>query len=143
MIGRVHAVRGKEVLIVPEENAACFGCMKDCHKHKVLVAVENRDTLPLEPGQMVETEHSPYGLLCQGLITLLPLVLGFLAGFLFIRFFFPAAGEGAMAAGGAFFLFAAGAAVLLIHRRYPAKEINRIKQVIAGGSRPDCPVSEK
>jgi positive regulator of sigma E activity len=112
MIGRVHAVRGKEILIVPEENTACFGCMKDCHKHKILVAVENRDTLPLEPGQIVETENSPHDLFRQGLIVFLPLVLGFLTGFLLIRFFFPAAGEGAMAAGGAFLLFAAGAATL-------------------------------
>ncbi|MDR0623544.1 MAG: SoxR reducing system RseC family protein [Treponema sp.] len=131
MIGRVHAVTGGKVLIAPVENAACFGCMKDCHKRGVLAAAENRDTLSLKPGQMVETGYSPQDLLLQGLSTLLPPALGFIAGYVLVHALFPASGEGARAAGGAFLLFAAGAVTFLIRRRYPAKEMNRITRVIA------------
>jgi sigma-E factor negative regulatory protein RseC len=130
MIGRVHAVTGNKVLIAPAENTACFGCMKDCHKPGVLMTAENRDTLSLKPGQLVETEHSPRGLLLQGLIVLLPPVMGFIAGYALVRAAFPAAGEGARAAGGAFLLFAGGTLTFLFRRRYPAKETNRIKRVI-------------
>ncbi|MDR2258193.1 MAG: SoxR reducing system RseC family protein [Treponema sp.] len=133
MIGRVHAVTGGKVLIAPAEKAACFGCLKDCHRG-VLVTAENRDTLSLEPGQMVETENSPQGLLFQGLSTLLPPVLGFITGYALIQVLFPAAGEGARAAGGAFLLFAAGAVTFLIRRRYPAKETSRVKRVITGAA---------
>jgi hypothetical protein len=131
MIGRIHAVAGTKVLIAPAENTACFGCMKDCHKRGILVAAENRDILLLKPGQIVETENSPRGLVLQGLSTLLPLVLGFVAGFSLTQSLFPFAGEGARAAGGVILLFTGGLVTLLIRRRYPAREINRIKRIVA------------
>jgi positive regulator of sigma E activity len=132
VIGRVHAVSGGKVLIAPAENAACFGCLKDCHKRGVLVTAENRGALVLGPGQMVETENSPRSLLLQALSALLPPALGFTAGYALIRAAFPAAGEGARAAGGALLLFATAAAALLFRRRYPAKETTLIKRIIAG-----------
>jgi positive regulator of sigma E activity len=131
MIGRIHAAAGGKILVVPAEKTACFGCLKDCGKRGVVV-VENQDALPLKPGQMVETGHSPRSLLFQGLAALLPLVLGFTAGFFLTHRLFPSAGEGARAAGGVFLLFAGGAAALLIRRRYPAKETSRIKRIITG-----------
>jgi hypothetical protein len=130
MIGRVHAVSGREVLIAPRENPACFGCMKNCAEGRVLVAAVNPEKLPLLPGQMVETENSPPGLLLQGLAALLPLPTGFLAFFFLVCGLFPAAGEGARAAAGALGLFLGGGLAFLIRRRYPAREISRITRII-------------
>jgi hypothetical protein len=131
MIGRIHAVSGREVLIAPRGHTACFGCAKNCPEGRVLISAENQDNLPLSPGQLVEAENSPRGLVSQGLSVILPLFLGFLAGFFFIGIIFPSAGEGARAAGGTFCLFAGGGLMLLIRRRYPAREKNRIIRVIA------------
>jgi hypothetical protein len=61
---------------------------------------------------------------------LLPLLAGFLAGFFLVHGLFPAAGEGARAAGGALGLFLCGALAFLIRRRYPPREINRITRLI-------------
>jgi positive regulator of sigma E activity len=110
--------------------------MKNCGKRVPLVAAENRDKLPLRPGQIVEIANSPLRLLIQSLITLLPLVLGFITGFFLTRHIFPAAGEGARAAGGVFLLFAGGAVTLLLRRHYPPKEITRIKRVMGETSPP-------
>jgi positive regulator of sigma E activity len=131
VIGRVHAVSGGTVLIAPKDNAACFGCLKSCHEGRILVSAANPQKLPLRPGQMVETENSPPGLLFQSLAAILPLPAGFLAGFLLISGLFPAAGEGARAAAGALGLFLGGALALVIRRR-PPRDINRVKRVIAG-----------
>jgi hypothetical protein len=133
MIGRVHTVSGREVLIAPGENPACFGCMKMCRHGRVLVAAVNPGGLPLSPGQIVETEDSPPGLLRQGLGALLPLPAGFLAGFFLIRGFFPAAGEGTCAAGGVLGLFVGGALTFLIRRRHPPRDISRIARIIRSG----------
>ncbi|MDR2020113.1 MAG: SoxR reducing system RseC family protein [Treponema sp.] len=130
MIGRIHAVSGREVLIAPREYAACFGCGKNCHEGRGLISAENRDNLPLLPGQLVETENSPVGLVFQGLSALLPLLAGFLAVFFLTGGLFPAAGEEARAAGGLFGLFAGGGLTLLIRRRYPARAKNRITRIV-------------
>jgi hypothetical protein len=131
MTGRIHAVAGKKVLIAPAENTACFGCLKDCRKGRILISAENRGKLPLEPGQFVETEQIPRGLFFQGLGAVLPLALGFIAGYMLVYAAFPAAGEGSRAAGGALLLFTGGLVTVLIRRRHPAKEITRIKRIIS------------
>ncbi|MDR1277577.1 MAG: SoxR reducing system RseC family protein [Treponema sp.] len=132
MIGRVHAVSDREVLIAPMENSACFGCMKKCRAGRFLAAAANPEKLPLSPGQVVETVNSPPGLLLQGLAVFLPLAAGFLAGFFLIRGIFPAAGEGARAAAGALGLFLGGILTILSRRRYPVRETNRITRIIRG-----------
>jgi positive regulator of sigma E activity len=132
VIGQVHAVSDGEILIAPRENAGCFGCMKTCHKGRVLVAATNPEQLSVSPGQMVETENSPSGLLVQGLAAILPLLTGFLAFFFLARSLFPAAGEAAHAAAGALGLFLGGGLTYLIRRRYPAREINRITRIVSG-----------
>jgi hypothetical protein len=140
MIGRVHAVSGREVLVAPRKDPACFGCMKNCDEGRVLVTAVNPGKLPLRPGQLVETENSPPGLLLQGLAALLPLPAGFLAFFFLIRGLFPGVGEGAQAAGGALGLFLGGGLTFLIRRRYPPREINRITRIIgAPGLFPRAP----
>ena len=130
MIGRIHAVSGREVLIAPREHTGCFGCTKNCPEGRVLISAENRDNLPLSPGQVVEAENSPPGLVLQGFLALFPLFLGFLAGFLLTGGLFPSAVDGARAAGGALGLFAGGGLTLLVRRRYPAREKNRITRII-------------
>jgi positive regulator of sigma E activity len=130
VIGRVHTVSDREILIIPRENTGCFGCMKKCRGDRVLVAAANPEKLPLLPGQIVETENSPSGLLTQSLTAILPLLAGFLAFFFLARGLFPAAGEEAQAAAGALGLFLGGGLIYLIRRRYPAREINRIIRII-------------
>lgn len=130
MIGRIQAVSGREVLIVPRNGDACFGCVKNCPKGRVLVSAENRNNLPLSPGQLVEAGNSPRGLAAQGLSALLPLFLGFLAGFFLTGRIFHSAGEGALAAGGALGLFAGGGLMLLIRRRCLPGEKNSITRII-------------
>jgi positive regulator of sigma E activity len=130
MIGRIHAVLNREVLIAPLEDSACFGCMKQCHKGRVLVSAAPPEQLPLSPGQIVETVNSPPGLLFQGLAVFLPPLAGFLAGLFLVRSAFPAAAEGARAAGGVLGLFLGGALTVLIRRRYPARAITRISRII-------------
>jgi positive regulator of sigma E activity len=114
-----------------EENAACFGCMKgDCKKRRPLVTAENPQNLPLVPGQLVEAVNSPAALLSQALFTLLPLLVGFFAGFFLIKLIFPAAGEAARAAGGTVLLFAGGFGFYLFRRGKPEQTVYQIKGVI-------------
>jgi positive regulator of sigma E activity len=134
--GRVHAVSGRQVLIAPANNSACFGCLKKCGDGRVLTAALNPEKLPLSPGQLVEAESSPPGLLIQALAAILPPAAGFLAGFFLVRGLFPAAGEGARAAAGALGLFFGGALAFLIRRRRPPGEITRITRIIGPAAPP-------
>jgi positive regulator of sigma E activity len=109
--------------------------MKKCHDGRVLTTALNPEKLPLSPGQMVEAESSPPGLLLQTLAAVLPLPAGFLAGFFLVRGLFPAAGEGARAAAGALGLLLGGLLTFLIRRRYPPRQINRITRIIAPAAR--------
>jgi positive regulator of sigma E activity len=136
VIGRVHAVSGREVLIAPAEQAACFGCLKSCQNGRVLVSAANPGRLPLRPGQVVETENSPPGLLSQSLAAILPLAAGFLAGFFLMAGLFPAAGEGPRAAAAALGLFLGGGLAFAVRRRHPPRETNRITRILAGESGP-------
>jgi sigma-E factor negative regulatory protein RseC len=132
MTARVHAVSGGVITIEPGENTGCFGCMnQDCKNRLSLFTAENPQNLPLAPGQLVEAANSPALLLRQGLLALLPPLIGFIAGFFLTGLFFPVAGEGAKAAGGAFLLFAAGAGCYLLQRRSPpGQTVYRITRII-------------
>ena len=67
---------------------ACYGCMKrDCRKKTSLVQAENRNGLPLSPGQTVTAVFPLRSVLIQSSEAIFPPVLGFFAGYLI-----PAAG---------------------------------------------------
>lgn len=131
MIGRIHAIFGREVIIIPNGHNTCFGCVKNCPEGRVLINAENRDNLPLSPGQLVETEDSPLDLIFQGFSALFPLCLGFLAGFFLVSGLFPSLGEETRAAGGVLGIFAGGGLTLLVRRRYPFHKKNRITRIIS------------
>jgi hypothetical protein len=68
----------------------------------------------LKPGQAAETADGR--LWGQALAALLPLPLGFTAGFFLVPVFFPAPGEAARAAGGVLLMFAAASGYYLFRR---------------------------
>jgi hypothetical protein len=107
-----EAACGKAAVVKDRElrGEACFGCLKS---DKCWAAM-NADP-SLKPGQAVETAGGR--LLGQALAALLPLPLGFAAGFFLVPVFFPAAGDPAKAAGGVLLMFAAAAGYYLFRRR--------------------------
>jgi hypothetical protein len=100
----------------------CFGCMNTaCAKHVRKVSSEINSTAGCNSA--VENS-SPAALAKEGLITILPLALGFIAGFFLTRFIFPQAGDAAKAAGGVVGLFAS-ALVCYFVRSGRKKKLNR------------------
>ncbi|MCL2070013.1 MAG: SoxR reducing system RseC family protein [Treponema sp.] len=104
--GRIREIREEQILIVPDRDASCFGCMKMECKNAELLNVGNPRGLPLKTGQVVEVNISARSLSWQTLTILLPPLFGFAAGFVLFRRFFGEAGEGAAAFTGVIFLFA-------------------------------------
>jgi hypothetical protein len=94
----------------------------------VLFTAENRDRLPLKPGQRVEIETPRLPLLKQTLGAILPLFPGFAGGWALGGFFLP--GEAGRALAGVLGLFAAGAGVYLLRRRFPVKTLPRIRRAL-------------
>ncbi|MDR2370624.1 MAG: SoxR reducing system RseC family protein [Treponema sp.] len=128
MTGRVHSVDGNLVSIIPE-NIRCPGCAHSgCKKRPVFFTVENRENLPLVPGQMVETASGPGRAVLQGFFALLPPAAGFAAGYVLSGFL--TAAEGAKAAGGVLLMAAGGLACCFIRRLFPPGERAVIKRII-------------
>jgi positive regulator of sigma E activity len=127
--GRIREIRGNTIIIARESGIACFGCMKaDCTAKGLSYGAENPAGLPLQQGQLVETEAAASALK-QGLAVLLPPPLGFIAGYALTGVLFPAAGDPARAAVGVLALFAAAFAIYFIRRRFPPKTIRRVVAV--------------
>jgi hypothetical protein len=128
--GRVLEVKGNTVTILKDSDLrgeACFGCMAGgtCEAKPFPVSAENPLGLPLKPGQTVEIESGR--LFLEALAALLPLLAGFAAGFfLAVPLLFPASGESARAAGGAFFMLAA-AACRCLFRRPPRNRLRVVR----------------
>ena len=118
--GRIRETRGNLAIIVPEKSSACFGCMNlECRSGGGTITAENPKNLPISVSQIVEVETS--GIAGQALTAFLPPILGFMAGFVSIRLFFPETGEGAAAFTGIFLLFASAFAVYRVRKKFPAK----------------------
>lgn len=130
MKGRIHSIEGKTVFLLPEQ-AGCFGCMAQerCRKFQ-LIAAENRTGRELSPGQFVETETAKQSLVRQTLSSLLPLFIGFTAGFALAGVFSPLSGGGMRGAAGVAGLFLAGFAVYALRKRFPDKSRPHIVRVI-------------
>jgi positive regulator of sigma E activity len=131
MIGTVYAITGNNITISPEAGASCFGCMhQTCQANQQLVTAKNPLSFALSIGQRVEIEASKAVLASQSLTALLPLVLGFIGGFLLVGILFPGAGESAQAVGGVFALFAAAGITYNICKRFPSKTCPHVVRVL-------------
>jgi sigma-E factor negative regulatory protein RseC len=129
-MGRIREIRGNSLTIIRENDVACFGCMnQECKVKEHTYSAENPTGLDLQPGQLVETEAAASAVK-QGLIVLLPPILGFIAGYVLTGAIFPAAGDPARAAGGVLLLFVAAFAIYFIRRRFPPKTIRRVIRVV-------------
>ena len=127
----VREINGNHVVIAPDKGAACFGCMNmECKSSGGKISAENRTALPLAPGQTVEVEIPGLSLFTQVLMAFLPPFFGFLAGFSFFRFFFPASGEAAAALAGAILLFASAFAVIKLREKKPPKKTYTVTRII-------------
>jgi LPXTG-motif cell wall-anchored protein len=92
----------------------CFGCMNTaCAKHVRKVSPETNSSAECNSAP---ENSSPAALAKEGLITTLPLALGFIAGFFITKLIFPQTGDAAWAAGGAAGIFLSGLAALLIRK---------------------------
>jgi sigma-E factor negative regulatory protein RseC len=128
--GRIREVRGNTLTIAREDNAACFGCMDRKCKTRGLYDAENPAGLALSPGQLVETETAASALK-QGLVVLLPPLLGFVAGYIITGFVFPSVLEPPRTAAGVLFLFTTAFAIYFIRRRFPPKTIRRVIRIVS------------
>jgi hypothetical protein len=129
MTGAVVELSGNRVKVRPTDCAACFGCLRADCAARGLVTVENREKLPLSPGQRVEIRSPFAALLGQTLASLLPLLLGFAAGYGLSGFF--ALPEPARAAAGIPGFLAAGGIVYALRRRFPAAALPRVRRILA------------
>ena len=124
--GVIREVNGNTVIVAHDAGSACFGCINhECKNRKLFFAADNPKALPLKIGQTVEVKASNVFSPVQALTAFVVPVLSFIAGFNLTRFLFPKAGEGAYAAAGVIFLFAAAFIVYLIRKKIPAKESPR------------------
>lgn len=130
--GRIREITGTTLILKREDRIACFGCMnQECKSKPALYKAENPWRLPLEVGQLVETELAASALK-QGLAVLAPPFVGFIAGYFLTGIFLPAAGEPSRAAGGVLFLFAAALIIYFIRRRFPPGSVRRVTRVLEG-----------
>ena len=121
--GKIREICGSRVTIALDRSAYCFGCINhECKSNGGFISAENPLDLSLETGQTVEVKTPALNirLLGQAFKALLPPALGFTAGFIIIRLFFPAATEGAAAALGAVFLFVFAFIVYKTSKKPPA-----------------------
>jgi sigma-E factor negative regulatory protein RseC len=86
--------------------------------------------LPLKPGQRVETETALSSTAIQAISTLLPPILGFIAGFFLTALAFPGSGDSARSAGGAFFMFLFSLAFYFYRRKHPAASLPKVVKIL-------------
>ena len=130
--GRIREIHGNTITIARETDAACCGCAdKECKATAFSYTADNTAGLPLQPGQLVETETAASPLK-QGLTVLLPPILGFTAGYVLTGVIFPASAEPPRAAAGVLFLFVTALALYLFRSRHPPKIVRRVLRVVEG-----------
>ena len=130
--GKIREIKDNIVIVDPDRSATCFGCMNhECKSGLGFITAENPLALPLEAGQTVEMQAPPgIFLVKQGLNALMPPILGFLAGFIFVSVFFPNAGEAAAAGTGVIFLFAAAIIIYRTKRKKAASREFTVTRII-------------
>ena len=129
--GKVLEIKGNFAIIAPEKSAACFGCMNhECRAGKGFITAENQKSLPLEKGQTVEVYAPGASIAGQALVSFLPPILAFIAGFGVTRLLFPGVGEGAAAGMGVILLFFTAYIVYLARKRIPADMVYIVTKII-------------
>ncbi|MDR3343382.1 MAG: hypothetical protein LBT14_11470 [Treponema sp.] len=92
----------------PAESMDCFGCMhQECTASRRLMQEEPQGNLSITPGQATETAWPLTVLVREALVALLPLIVGFIGGFMGAGIIFPGSGDPSRAAGGVVTLVAA------------------------------------
>ena len=130
--GRITEIGEEYVVIAADKSAACFGCLNmECKSNGGFIKAGNPASLPLKTGQMVEVKAPVRAILLQALAALLPPILGFTAGYAFAPLLFPAAGRGAAAAMGLFFLFTPAFIIYRIRKKYPASGEFTVTRIIS------------
>jgi positive regulator of sigma E activity len=138
--GKVREINGKTVIIKPNLNDICFGCIKEecgaCGGSNTVgiyassIIAENPLSLSLKTGQTVEVSAPGSSIFRQAMVALIPPALGFTAGFFLTRYFLPKASEGACAAAGVILLFVAAFVVFSIKKRTPPGKAFTITRII-------------
>jgi positive regulator of sigma E activity len=130
--GKVREINGKTVIIQPELGNICFGCVKEeCRLNAGSIIAENPLSLSLKAGQTVEVSASGTSIFRQAMAALIPPALGFTAGFFLTRLFLPKASEGACAAAGVIFLFAAAFIVYTIRKKKPQDKAYIVTSILS------------
>lgn len=129
--GTIREIKENLVIVAPVRTTACAGCSnQECRADSGFIIAENPRALSLKTGQTVEVSTPAVSILGQALVSLLPPALGFVAGYVFLRLLFPHTGEGAAAALGVVFLFAAAFIVYSIRRRRPGRTSYSVTRII-------------
>ena len=129
--GRISDIRGRMVTVLGGEIAACFGCMnQECKSNRRVITAENRRHLELSPGQFVEVENSTTGAFVQFLQAMLPLLAGFIIGYLITWLGFPGSGDGVRTAVGFAGLFLTGFGVYMYRRKFPVKNNPEVTKIL-------------
>jgi positive regulator of sigma E activity len=128
--GIIREINGKTVIIKPDAQDACFGCLKEECKACGSITAENPLSLSLASGQKVEVSAPVASIFRQALAALVPPAAGFTAGFFIIRVFFKEAGEGAAAGVGALFLFASSYVIFKLRAKIPAGKVFTVTRII-------------
>jgi positive regulator of sigma E activity len=128
--GKIREINGKTVYVKPDSLSACFGCMKEECKSCGSITAENPLSLSLKTGQTVEVSAPAASVFRQALAALAPPALGFAGGFFLTRLFLQSANEGACAAVGVIFLFAAAFVVYALRKRKPLDKAYTVTRII-------------
>jgi sigma-E factor negative regulatory protein RseC len=105
---------------------------QECKAGGISYTVTNPRRLPLTVGELVETETPAP--LKQILGTLLPPILGFIAGYVLTGLCFPVAGDPAKAAAGVLLMFLSGAVRFLIRKRLGPGGLPEVTRVVDDGA---------
>ncbi len=129
--GRISDIRGRMVTVLGGEIASCFGCMnQECKSNRRVITAENRRHLELSPGQCVEVENTTANAFIQFFQAMLPLLAGFVTGYILTWLVFPGSGDGARVAAGFVLLFLTGLGVYLYRMKFPVKNNPEITKIL-------------
>jgi positive regulator of sigma E activity len=130
MKGIIYNIEGKTVFIMPEQSG-CFGCLaQECSRQPHLIAARNRTRWKLFPGQIVETETAKKSLVKQICSSLLPLLIGFITGYMISGIFLHVSGDNTRMAAGVVGLFIAGFVMYALRKRFPTNGYPSIIRVL-------------
>ena len=127
---RVQEINGNSVTVSSGEPGSCFGCMKiECRSRCHVYTAGNPHGFLLKTGQLVEIEKSAPASIQHAVLLFLPLLLGFLGGYI-LASVTASSSEAGRAAAGAAGLITVGLANFFYRKRYPLLDSPRISRII-------------